>query len=171
VERGTRRRHGSASRQIRQGGAHERTAAAAAAAADDDDGDGDEPPPGAAATSASTAVPVTQMAHAQQQQEQQEQQQQQQQQQQQAEVEEAQSWGASAEEVGLLDRVRDWAGICAAIIWTLISFTIFPLMVGAPLILGIAGCLLAGPAPPLGESKRLLVESPWSQFTSECQRF
>jgi hypothetical protein len=22
-----------------------------------------------------------------------------------------------------------------------------------------------------GESKRLLVESPWSQFTSECQRF
>jgi hypothetical protein len=169
VERGTRRRHDSASRQIRQGGAHERTAAAAAD--DDDDGDGDEPPPGAAATSASTAVPVTQMAHAQQQQEQQEQQQQQQQQQQQAEVEEAQSWGASAEEVGLLDRVRDWAGICAAIIWTLISFTIFPLMVGAPLILGIAGCLLAGPAPPLGESKRLLVESPWSQFTSEYQRF
>jgi hypothetical protein len=162
VERGTRRRHDSASRQIRQGGAHERTAAAAAD--DDDDGDGDEPPPGAAATSASTAVPVTQMAHAQQQQQQQEQQQQ-------AEVEEAQSWGASAEEVGLLDRVRDWAGICAAIIWTLISFTIFPLMVGAPLILGIAGCLLAGPAPPLGESKRLLVESPWSQFTSECQRF
>jgi hypothetical protein len=153
VERGTRRRHDSASRQIRQGGAHERTAAAAAD--DDDDGDGDEPPPGAAATSASTAVPVTQMAHAQQQQQQQEQQQQ-------AEVEEAQSWGASAEEVGLLDRVRDWAGICAAIIWTLISFTIFPLMVGAPLILGIAGCLLAGPAPPLGESKRLLVESPWS---------
>jgi hypothetical protein len=171
VERGTRRRHDSASRQIRQGGAHERTAAAAAAAADDDDGDGDEPPPGAAATSASTAVPVTQMAHAQQQQQEQQQQQQQQEQQQQAEVEEAQSWGASAEEVGLLDRVRDWAGICAAIIWTLISFTIFPLMVGAPLILGIAGCLLAGPAPPLGESKRLLVESPWSQFTSECQRF
>jgi hypothetical protein len=22
-----------------------------------------------------------------------------------------------------------------------------------------------------GESKRLVVESPWSQFTSECQRF
>jgi hypothetical protein len=26
-------------------------------------------------------------------------------------------------------------------------------------------------APGTGESKRLVVESPWSQFTSECQRF
>jgi hypothetical protein len=26
-------------------------------------------------------------------------------------------------------------------------------------------------APPPGESKRLVVESPWSQLTSECQRF
>ena len=26
-------------------------------------------------------------------------------------------------------------------------------------------------ARQLGESKRLVVESPWSQFTSECQRF
>jgi hypothetical protein len=24
--------------------------------------------------------------------------------------------------------------------------------------------------PPAGESKRLVVESPWSQLTSECQR-
>jgi hypothetical protein len=29
----------------------------------------------------------------------------------------------------------------------------------------------AGAGPIRGESKRLLVESPWSQFTSECQRF
>jgi hypothetical protein len=26
-------------------------------------------------------------------------------------------------------------------------------------------------AAAFGESKRLVVESPWSQFTSECQRF
>eukprot|EP01047_Picozoa_sp_COSAG01_P009788 COSAG01_NODE_405_length_17466_cov_554.403697_20_plen_76_part_00 len=29
----------------------------------------------------------------------------------------------------------------------------------------------AAATPPRGESKRLVVESPWSQFTSECQRF
>jgi hypothetical protein len=27
------------------------------------------------------------------------------------------------------------------------------------------------PALPKGESRRLVVESPWSQFTSECRRF
>eukprot|EP01047_Picozoa_sp_COSAG01_P036068 COSAG01_NODE_2799_length_7053_cov_21.482456_11_plen_155_part_00 len=32
------------------------------------------------------------------------------------------------------------------------------------------GKLKAGVVGP-GESKRLVVESPWSQFTSECQRF
>jgi hypothetical protein len=29
----------------------------------------------------------------------------------------------------------------------------------------------AGAGADSGESKRLVVESPWSQFTSECQRF
>jgi hypothetical protein len=28
-----------------------------------------------------------------------------------------------------------------------------------------------GGGDDVGESKRLVVESPWSQFTSECQRF
>jgi hypothetical protein len=35
-----------------------------------------------------------------------------------------------------------------------------------------AQALLLDPSDPAyGESKRLVVESPWSQFTSECQRF
>jgi hypothetical protein len=34
-----------------------------------------------------------------------------------------------------------------------------------------AGCALHVPAGGGGELKRLVVESPWSQLTSECQRF
>jgi hypothetical protein len=44
---------------------------------------------------------------------------------------------------------------------------------------GLTGCIGHGPGAchgaralqACGESKRLVVESPWSQFTSECQRF
>jgi hypothetical protein len=44
----------------------------------------------------------------------------------------------------------------------------------AGVVIGGRGlCLCGGREVPLlpGESKRLVVESPWSQFTSECQRF
>jgi hypothetical protein len=40
-----------------------------------------------------------------------------------------------------------------------------------PSLLAYPRQLFSAPAGALGESKRLVVQSPWSQLTSECQRF